>query len=106
MSCSYLKIHPSNHISFKCTNHQKILEIRNQYKKQEIDGQTIFESIYRLNIQQMFIRELLLLQSIFHCDNGSDILNLVKMQGNPTILYYSFLELERKNMIAILAFDS
>jgi len=54
----------------------------------------------------MFIRELLLLQSLFYCPNSGEILDLVEMQTNPEIFYSAFLELERKNMISILAFDS
>lgn len=54
----------------------------------------------------MNIRQLLLMQSIFHCDTSLDVLKLVGMQANPKIFYESFLELDRKNMVSILAFDS
>jgi hypothetical protein len=54
----------------------------------------------------MYIRELLLLQSLFYCPSSNDILELISMQENPEIFYSAFLELERKNMITLLAFDS
>ena len=54
----------------------------------------------------MDMRDLLLLQSIFFLENSPDIVKIVQMQGNPTIFYKSFLELERRNMLSLLAFDS
>ena len=36
----------------------------------------------------------------------SDILKLVKSQGNPRIFLKSFLELDGTNMVSILSFDS
>jgi hypothetical protein len=54
----------------------------------------------------LFIRELLLLQSIFFSPSGNEIIELVNMQTNREILTSSFLELDRRNMISILAFDS
>ena len=35
-----------------------------------------------------------------------DVQKLVGMQANAKIFYESFLELDRKNMVTILAFDS
>jgi hypothetical protein len=46
------------------------------------------------------------LQSIFHCEISNDILKLLEIQGNPKIFFDSFLELDRKNMVSMLAFDS
>ena len=54
----------------------------------------------------MDIRELLLLHSIFYCETSQDVLKLIEMQANPRIFYNSYLELDRKNMVSILAFDS
>jgi hypothetical protein len=54
----------------------------------------------------MNMRDLLLLQSIFYFENNADILKIVQKQGNPTIFYKSFLELDRRNMVSLLAFDS
>lgn len=54
----------------------------------------------------MNMRDLLLLQSIFFLENTPDIVKIVELQGNPTIFYKSFLELDRRNMLSLLAFDS
>ena len=54
----------------------------------------------------MNIRELLVLQSFYHCTTQNEIVKLIEMQGAPKIFYQSFLELERRNMVSILAFDS
>jgi len=54
----------------------------------------------------MNIRQLLLMQSVFRCETSLDVLKLVGMQANPKIFFESFLELDRKNMVSILSFDS
>ena len=54
----------------------------------------------------MSIRDAILMLSIFHCENSQEVLKLVGLQDNPIIFYQSYLELERRNMLSILAFDS
>ena len=49
---------------------------------------------------------MLLLQSIYHTDSLKEIETLVGKQGNPMIFLDSYLELDRRNMVSILAFDS
>lgn len=103
-SCDYLKLDAQNNIFFECAQEEKILRIQCQYKSKR--GENRFEDIYKIKISAMNIRQLLLMQSIFHCDTSLDVLKLVGMQANPKIFYESFLELDRKNMVSILAFDS
>lgn len=103
-SCDYLKLDKQNCIFFECAQEEKILKIQSQYKSKR--GENRFEDIYKIKICSMNIRQLLLTQSIFHCDTSLDVLKLVGMQANPKIFYESFLELDRKNMVSILAFDS
>jgi len=52
------------------------------------------------------IRDLLLLQSMYYCKSIYDIEGLVDMQGNANVFYSTYLELERRNLVSILAFDS
>jgi len=78
--------------------------VQSQYKSR--DGQTQFEDIFKIMISPLNVNELLMLQSVFHCETSNEILKLVEMQGNPKIFYSAYLELERRNMISILAFDS
>ena len=75
-----------------------------QYK--DMEGATNFESIYKIRCQTTEITDLLMLQSIYYCDSLYQIESLVEMQGDPNIFYSSYLELDRRNLVSILAFDS
>ena len=66
----------------------------------------MFNKIFSLRIKTMSIRDAILMLSIFHCENSQEILKLIGLQENPIIFYQSYLELERRNMLSILAFDS
>ena len=68
--------------------------------------ETTFESVYKVKIHEITLRELLILQSFYICKTQSDIQSLVKQQPNPTFFYKTFLELDGANMASILAFDS
>lgn len=103
-SCNYLKIDKQNHILFECASEEKVLNVQSQYKSR--NEQTQFEDIFKIQISNLNIKELLMLQSVFHCETSNDVLKLVEMQGNPQIFYSAYLELERRNMVSILAFDS
>ena len=52
------------------------------------------------------IRDLLLLQSMYYCQTIYDIEGLVDTQGNANVFYSTYLELDRRNLVSILAFDS
>lgn len=54
----------------------------------------------------MTLREILVFQSFFISKTNSEILNLVKIQPNPSIFFKSFLEFDCLNMGSILAFDT
>jgi|TARA_B110000285_G_scaffold219587_1_gene270324 hypothetical protein len=54
----------------------------------------------------MALKDLLIVQSIYYIENSVDILKFVQMQGDMSIFYKSFLELDRRNMISLLSFDS
>ena len=47
-----------------------------------------------------------MLQSIYHCATVYDIEGLVEAQGKADPFYHTYLELERRNLVSILAFDS
>ena len=46
------------------------------------------------------------MQSFYLCQTISEIVELIKMQPNPSFFYKTFLELDVGNMVSILAFDS
>lgn len=107
-SVNYLKIDPDNCVLFDFAGDNKEIAIQQQYKKQTKDqgDQTKFDSIYKLRIFDITLRELLLLQSIQYSVTLTDILQLVKDQPNAAVFYKSFLELDLNNMCSILSFDS
>ena len=78
--------------------------MQNQYKCGA--GYTKFEDIYKLDFSQLELRELLILQSIFHSDETLVISNLVRSQGNYGLFFRSYLELDGQNLVSILAFDN
>lgn len=67
---------------------------------------THYTQIYRIKIDEITLRELLILQSFYLSKNNSDVVKLVKKQPNPSLFYKTFLELDCANMASILAFDS
>jgi hypothetical protein len=71
-----------------------------------VEGETVFENIYQIRVDKTDIAELLLLQSIYHCATVYDIEDLVDKQGKADVFYHTFLELDRRNLVSILAFDS
>jgi len=71
-----------------------------------VDGENYFETIYELKLFNINLKELMLLQSIYMCKHLQDIVNLIEMQSDPQIFINPFLELGRKNMLHILAFDT
>ena len=103
-SCQYLRLGEGNHLLFQCSQKNRMIGVYDNYKNEL--GETIFEPIFKIRVCQANIRELLLLQSIYHCETLNDIETLVGMQGNPMIFYNSYLELDRRNLVSILAFNS
>ena len=47
-----------------------------------------------------------MLQSIYHCQTVYDIETLVEKQGKADVFYHTYLELDRRNLVSVLAFDS
>ena len=70
------------------------------------DGETSFDNILQIRINDITLRELLLLQSLYVAKTQSDIIALVKEQPNPRVFYKTYLELNKSNMLNILSYDS
>jgi len=104
-TCDYLKLEPSNHVLFACQFYEdRKICLSEQYT--DGHGETHFEDIYKIRINEITLRELLLVYSIYSCKTQSDIELLVADQPNPTIFFKVFLELDRKSLIPYIAFDS
>jgi len=103
-SCDYLKLNPRNHILFSCQSEERNICVQGQYKN--VEGETVFEDIYSIRVVRSDIRDLLLLSSIYHCATVYDIEYLVEAQRRADVFYHTYLELDRRNLVSILAFDS
>lgn len=104
-SCDYLKIESTNHLLFACQYYDD-RQICLQEQFNDVDGFTHFDDIFRIKINEITLRELLLIQSIYNCKTQSDIEVIVEDQPNPLIFYKVFLELGVKSLIPFLAFDA
>lgn len=69
-------------------------------------SQNLFDQLYKVKLHEVTLRELLILQSIYVTETGSQKYELIKMQPEPRFFYKTFLELDGSNMVSILAFDS
>ena len=81
-----------------------IISVQEQY--QDTENETHFDDIYKIGIQEIALRELLLIQSIFSCRQQYDIVKLIDLQPDISVFLKSYLELGKRNMVQILSFDS
>jgi len=106
-SCDYLKISESNLLTFERpkqdSNNRKV---KIQEQQTDTEANTYYDDIYQVNIDEMTLRELMVVYSIFTCDSAIDIVDLIELQPNPKLFQKSFMELDQSNMIQIMAFDS
>jgi len=107
-SVNFLKVEPQNFILFECSDENKVISIYNEYNKNTSigDSETGYQCIYRVKINNMTLRELLILQSLYVSKTQSHIVNLIEQQPNPSVFYKSCLELYCANMVSLLNFDS
>ena len=87
---------------------KKEIQVQQEYLKmgRKQEDETSFDKIYSINICQMSLTEILLLKSFYICSHLIDIVELVRQQPRPLVLYKSCLELNGTNMVSILSFDS
>jgi hypothetical protein len=65
-SCDYLKIESTNHLLFACQYYEdRQICLQEQYN--DLDGFTHFDDIFKIKIDAITLRELLLIQSIYNC---------------------------------------
>ena len=111
-SFSFLKVDKINLINFKCQDYNnRIISIEQEDEhKITVDGKPdlihAYRELYKVKIFEITLRELLILQSFYLCKNEADIVDLVKLQPDPSFFYKTFLELDSSNVASILAFDS
>ena len=106
-SCNYLKIEDTNYIHFirpKGNSERRHVGIEQQFVNSK--GDTNFEGLYRITLDEMTLVELILIQSIFACENQEQITKLIELQPDSKLFFKSFMELDKSNMLSILSFDS
>jgi hypothetical protein len=81
-SANYLKIDPTNFIFFEFAQEKKIINIQQQYTREnsKTGEETDFEPIYKVRVHEITLRELLLFKSFYVTKKQSDILKLVMLQ--------------------------
>lgn len=111
-SLSFLKVDKINYVNLKCQDYNnRVISIEQEDEHFiEVNGKqeavNSYREIYKIKIHEITLRELLILQSFYICGTQSDIVNLVKLQPNPTFFYKTFLELDCSNIASMMAFDS
>ena len=82
-SSSFLKVDRINFIKYECQDYNnRVISIEQEYKL-GTPGTDSFESkffsVYKIKIEEVTLRELLILQSFYLCLTQADIVNLVKL---------------------------
>lgn len=73
-SCSYLKVAGSNLLTFerpKQGSNNRVVKVQEQ--QYDNYGNTYYDDIYNVHIDEMTLRELMVIQSIFMCDTVLDV---------------------------------
>jgi hypothetical protein len=80
-SLSFLKVEPINFLNFYCQDYNnRVVSIEQEWHKNKNTDQvsTHYTQIYRLKINEITLRELLVLQSFYLTKNNAEIVNLVQ----------------------------
>jgi hypothetical protein len=90
---------------FACQfKHKRTICIQEQFLDRHLN--TKFIDIYKIRINQLTLRELMFMQSIYSSKTQSDIEKLVLDQPTPSIFYKISLDLGIKSLINYISFDS
>jgi len=74
-STNYLKVEPNNHILIQDLNNEILIMIQEQVTDSQ--GETSYEDILKIRLNEITLRELLVLQSLYLCKTQSEIIELV-----------------------------
>jgi hypothetical protein len=76
-SCDYLKLEPTNHVAFsKDIAGRQVVEVMEQYCDDA--GETKFDSLYKLRIATLTLRQLLVLRSLYRCKTQADMIDIIQ----------------------------
>ena len=111
-SYDFLKVDPENYINYKCQYYSnRVISIETEFEKrigtrEKYKVEHKYEQIYEIKLEEITLRELMILISFYLCKSTSEIVKLINMQPSPGFFYKSFLELNGGNFLSMLAFDS
>lgn len=106
-AAAYLKVEDTNMIQFEeSTSRVEKCLVMIQQQHLDNNGNTYYDEIFRLSMEEMDLVEIILVQSIFLLDSSNEILELIDLQPNRTLFFKSFMELDLANLIQILSFES
>lgn len=95
---NYLKIDPENYISVSLgENGSKIISIEHEYLHTLTGGketETRFWKLQNIKIQDLSLRELMVLYSLYVCKTSAQIIETVMDQPSPGLFYKSCYELD------------
>lgn len=66
-SCKDLRLEESNHLKFSRKEQDGLYEISVQEQFRDDTGETCFQEVYKIKIDEMSLREVLIFQSICNC---------------------------------------
>lgn len=104
-SMQYLKLENINYLYFK---ENRVISIEQEYRFENNEGKMVtrFDEIYKIKINELNIRELLILMSFLYTKTSCEMLSLVRCQPNPSFFYKTCLELDGCNMVTLLSCDT
>lgn len=93
-SANYLKIEDSNMINFENSMLGDVKTVIIQEQHLDKSGNTYYDEIFRINLELMGLRELILVQSLFFLETSGEIMELIELQPNNSLFFKSFMELD------------
>ena len=112
-SCEFLRISPTNFMLFAFQRSDcKRIKVQEQYsyKKCESDrdedAETCFDDIYQIKVDDIDLRELLMLRSLYKSASVANMQALINEQPNPRIFFKVFLELDLNCLLPFISFDN
>lgn len=99
-AAAYLKVEDTNMIQFEeSTSREEKCLVKIQQQHLDSNGNTYYDEIFRINMDEMDLVEIILVQSIFLLDSSNEILELIDLQPDRGLFFKSFMELDLANLI-------
>lgn len=80
-------------------------EVTIQQQHLDYFGNTYYDEIFKIKLEKMELKELILVESLFKLDSTTEIIELIDIQPSNKLFFTSYMELDKMNMIMLLCFD-